>query len=40
LTREYLNKKGLGNIEEILDWMASHGGYCDCEILSNIEELF
>jgi tRNA G37 N-methylase Trm5 len=40
LTKEYLSKKGTENIENILNWMAGHGGYCDCEILANIEDLF
>lgn len=22
-----------------IDWLRSHGGYCDCEVLANIEDV-
>jgi len=25
-------------IEKSLDWMEKNGGYCDCEVLANIED--
>ncbi|MDR1974445.1 MAG: DUF2695 domain-containing protein [Bacteroidales bacterium] len=40
LTQNYLNSIGQNNIENILEWLANHNGYCDCEILANVEELF
>jgi tRNA A37 N6-isopentenylltransferase MiaA len=40
LTKEYLNKIGQNNVESILEWLSNNNGYCDCEILSNVEELF
>jgi malonyl CoA-acyl carrier protein transacylase len=40
LTRDFLEKNGQQNIETVLEWLADHGGYCDCEILANVEELF
>jgi hypothetical protein len=40
LTKEYLNKIGQNNVEAILEWLSNNNGYCDCEILENIEELF
>jgi hypothetical protein len=40
LTKEYLEKVGQKDIDTILNWLANNGGYCDCEILENVEELF
>ena len=40
ITKEYLEKIGHNNIENVLKWLAENGGYCDCEVLANIEELF
>ncbi|MBL3550186.1 MULTISPECIES: DUF2695 domain-containing protein [Chryseobacterium] len=40
LTVEFLKKNKIGNIENVLSWLADHGGYCDCEILANVEEKF
>lgn len=25
-------------VEKSLDWMGENGGYCDCEVLANIED--
>jgi hypothetical protein len=40
LTKQYLINIGQKNIDEVIKWLAKHGGYCDCEILANVEELF
>lgn len=40
LTTEFLKKNKIENIETILNWLAANGGYCDCEILANVEEKF
>jgi hypothetical protein len=40
MARKYLVKIGQNNIENILEWLAENGGYCDCEILANVEDLF
>lgn len=40
ITKCYLNIIGILNIEDVLVWLINHGGYCDCGILANIEELF
>lgn len=40
LTVQFLEKKKLKNIETILMWLTENGGYCDCEILANVEEKF
>lgn len=39
LTTEFLNRN---NIPEgpVLSWLAENGGYCDCEVLYNVEEKF
>lgn len=23
---------------EVIDWLCSRGGYCDCEVLANVED--
>jgi hypothetical protein len=40
LTKLFLNQIGATNSQEVLDWLADKGGYCDCEILANVEEQF
>lgn len=40
LTIEFLEKNNIMNIENILSWLSENGGYCDCEILTNVEEKF
>lgn len=40
LTTKFLQAHKIENIENILKWLAENGGYCDCEILANVEELF
>lgn len=27
-------------LEESIEWLKENGGYCDCEVLANIEDLF
>jgi hypothetical protein len=36
----FLQQTGRENIATVLEWLAEHGGYCDCEILANTEGLF
>ena len=38
-TIEYLNDHSL-DTENIVAWLKNKGGYCDCEVLNNIEEKF
>lgn len=33
-------KPGWEKGREILEWLGSCGGYCDCDILANVEEPF
>lgn len=40
LTAAFLTNNKIKNIETTLDWLAENGGYCDCEILANVEEKF
>ncbi len=39
ITQEFLKQKGVNN-ESLFDWFQENGGYCDCEILYNVEEKF
>lgn len=39
LTAEFLQKRGL-DVERIVPWLREHGGYCDCEVLANVEDKF
>ena len=36
----FLQSLKLDNIEEITKWLDENGGYCDCEVLANLEEKF
>jgi len=38
-TIEFLQKRGL-DIERIVPWLREHGGYCDCEVILNVEDKF
>lgn len=40
LTKTFLLQTNIQNVDEVLEWLTEHGGYCDCEILANIEEQF
>ncbi|MCP4988089.1 MAG: DUF2695 domain-containing protein [Colwellia sp.] len=37
ITKAFLENKNL-NFKEILPWLEEYGGYCDCEVLANVEE--
>jgi hypothetical protein len=40
LTSVFLDKLDSKNAAIVLAWLADNGGYCDCEILANVEEKF
>ena len=40
LTEKFLIENNIPNVKDILEWLSNKGGFCDCEILSNIEEQF
>lgn len=39
LTQQFLTDHNL-SVVAISDWLATYGGYCDCEVLANVEEKF
>ena len=40
LTQEFLQESKIANVDLVIQWLEEHGGYCDCEVLANIEEEF
>lgn len=40
LTTEFLKENKIDNIDIIQNWLQENGGYCDCEVLNNVEEMF
>lgn len=40
LTTQFLQEKGIENIDKVVEWLNNNGGYCDCEVLANVEEKF
>jgi Protein of unknown function (DUF2695) len=40
MTTEFLKEKGIENIDKVVGWLNDNGGYCDCEVLMNVEEKF
>jgi len=38
-TIQFLEKKKL-SVELVVTWLRKHGGYCDCEVIYNVEEKF
>lgn len=40
LTKMFLLRSNIQNVDEVLEWLVEHGGYCDCEILANVEQQF
>ncbi len=39
LTLEFLEHKGVST-GNVIEWLKNHGGYCDCEVLMNVEDNF
>lgn len=37
ITTAFLDRQSL-NKEIIIPWLGEYGGYCDCEVLANVEE--
>lgn len=37
LTRQFLKTNGLPEAT-IVPWLGEYGGYCDCEVLANVEQ--
>lgn len=40
MTKTFLVQSKIEKVEEVLQWLAEKGGYCDCEVLANVEEQF
>lgn len=40
LTRAFLVERGISNQAQVIEWLADNGGFCDCEVLANVEGLF
>ena len=40
LTDQFLSKKKITNIPAVKVWLGDKSAHCDCEVLSNVEELF
>lgn len=38
MTIAFLKKHGVKNLDNAIAWLQSKGGYCDCEVLANVEE--
>ncbi len=36
-TQAYLKSQNLAS-EKVVPWLQEHGGFCDCEVLANVEE--
>jgi hypothetical protein len=36
-TREFLTQRGLPQ-ETVVPWLREYHGYCDCEVIANVEE--
>lgn len=37
LTQRFLEQRGLPT-EAVMSWLDNNGGFCDCEVLANVEE--
>lgn len=38
-TLQFLERKKL-DVQKVVPWLREHGGYCDCEVLANVENDF
>ena len=38
-TLEFIKKRGL-DAERIIPWLREYGGYCDCEVIFNVDDKF
>lgn len=38
MTISFLKEHSVKNIDNVIAWLQSKGGYCDCEVLANVEE--
>jgi len=40
LTVRFLNLIGVYNTDDVICWLIDNNGFCDCETLANVEEVF
>ena len=40
LTEEFMQENKIENLGKIESWLKENGGFCDCEVLNNVEEMF
>lgn len=40
LTKQFLETSHVTNTEVVENWLKENGGFCDCEVLYNVEEKF
>ncbi|MCI3938951.1 DUF2695 domain-containing protein [Chryseobacterium aahli] len=40
MSKQFLETNHITNIEEVENWLKQNGGFCDCEVLYNVEEKF
>lgn len=40
MTKQFLESQHIQNMEEVENWLKETGGFCDCEVLNNVEERF
>jgi hypothetical protein len=38
-TLGFLKERGIPE-EKVVPWLEEHGGYCDCEVLANVEDVW
>lgn len=36
----FFDDNGIENTQKITEWLKENGGFCDCEVLANVEEQF
>ena len=39
-TEMFLRRNHITDTQPILDWLQEQGGFCDCEVLANVEHYF
>jgi len=37
---EFFENNNIENSNAVIDFLNENGGYCDCEVLNNVEEMF
>jgi hypothetical protein len=40
ITEAFLSANSIENAAVVIHWLREHSGYCDCEVLANVEQLF